>query len=167
MPRIFDDATIDQLLAEGLSINQAADRLNIPRTSLKRHLQKRESQEESSKVDQSTPESTATKALMVYPSQPLSTPALNPQQVGELSQLLPVLRQMAQEWIEHRQLMQVNQSQPKSTVRWTYHVEERWVQAVKDHAKRHRLSESAVVNLIFQSFFQPNHAEISVTLVDR
>jgi predicted ArsR family transcriptional regulator len=160
MPRQFDDAEIDALLAQGTSINQTAKQLGIPPTTLKRHLNTRKHVQEGPQINQGLPESTSAPSV-VYPRQPMSTTQQDPSHLDELCRLLPALREITREWMEHRQTMQVNLSQPKSTVRWTYHLDARLVQAVKDYAKLHRLSESAVANLALQQFFQSRQIEQS------
>jgi transposase-like protein len=159
MARTFDDAAIERLLRQGLSINKTADTLGISRTSLKRYLHERRDLDGTSQVNPSPLASTSTSALAVYPSQLPSTTLQDSAQAAELYQLLPVLREIAREWMEHRQSLQVNLSQLKSTVRWTYHLDVRFVQAVKEYAQLHRLPESAVVNLALQQFFQSRQGE--------
>jgi hypothetical protein len=159
MAQTFDDAAIERLLGQGLSINKTADALKLSRTSLKRYLHKRQDLDSTSQVNPSLPASTSTERVAVYPSLPESTALQDARPADELSELLPVLRAMAREWMEHRQSIQVNLSQPKSTVRWTYHLDARFVQAVKEYATLHRLPESAVVNLALQQFFHTRQLE--------
>jgi hypothetical protein len=159
MAHTFDDAAIERLRGQGLSMNKTADTLGISRTSLKRYLHKRRDLDGTSQVTPSPPASTSTKSLAVYPSQPASTDLQDSRPADELYELLPVLRAMAREWMEHHQATQVNMSLPKSTIRWTYHLDARFVQAVKEYAKLHRLSESAVANLALQQFFHTRQFE--------
>jgi hypothetical protein len=160
MAHTFDDAAIERLLGQGLSINKTADTLGISRTTLKRYLHDRQRTRGTSQVAPSPPASTSTGGVAVYPSLPESTDLHNSRPADELYELLPVLRAMAREWMEHHHATQVHMSLPKSTVRWTYHVDARFVQAVKEYATLHRLSESAVVNLAFQQFFHTRQVEL-------
>jgi hypothetical protein len=85
-------------------------------------------------------------------SSPPSPPGLPPE-LGTLLSDLPALQEIAQWWRE-RKLQRVSPSGPKSTERWTIHVERQWIDRVKDEAETLGIPIMTIVNRAFEYYFE-------------
>jgi hypothetical protein len=83
-------------------------------------------------------------------SQPV---ALSPALLEELTALWPDLQAIAHWWQERQRLAQQDEAPERKLTRQTYHVEQRYIDAVKREADRTGESHAAVVNRAFARYF--------------
>jgi hypothetical protein len=79
--------------------------------------------------------------------------SLNPQVVEDLAAVWPDLQAMLAWWQERQHLVQQSDAPDRKLVRQTYHVEQRFIDAVKREADRTGESYAAVVNRAFAQYF--------------
>jgi hypothetical protein len=83
-----------------------------------------------------------------------SPPAVpSPALLEELTALLPDLQAIAHWWQERQLLAQQDEAPARKLTRQTYHVEQRYIDAVKREADRTGESHAAVVNRAFARYF--------------
>ena len=156
MPTPKRPVDVGQLYAlrdQGLSLRQIAQQTGHSYGVVQQCLAQR-GQPTSTAVDAlPAPIAKAAPGLALQEGLPQVDVSLPPSEMMELQSLLPILWEVAREWAERQAFLQVHPEQPRSTVRWTYHLDARWVEAVKQYANVHRLSMSAVVNMALQRFF--------------
>jgi predicted DNA binding CopG/RHH family protein len=143
-------------------VTAIAKELGLARTSYRRALQLVEEEKREAKdvlqVDEGMPETHA--LAKVYESIPIPTsnaylalpeelfkllPALQ-----ELQDILPVLKVMAKQWSEQQSLQQIPDEYKKYSATYSVRLNERLIDAIKQYADDHRLSQSAVVTLAMQ-----------------
>jgi predicted DNA binding CopG/RHH family protein len=71
----------------------------------------------------------------------------------ELQDILPVLKIMANQWSEQQSLQQIPDEYKKYSATYSVRLNERLIEAIKQYADDHRLSQSAVVTLAVQQLF--------------
>jgi hypothetical protein len=125
----FDEARARELHAQGHSLTEIARIMDIPRSTLRDRM----------------------KAIGLVPNPPKvitsdGHPPLLPSLESEL-------REMVTWWRERQEALQMTTYAPKETQRVTYHVEKRWIEAVRRMADLDSLTITEVVNLAFRSFF--------------
>jgi hypothetical protein len=79
--------------------------------------------------------------------------ALSPALLAELTALWPALQAIAHWWQERQLLAQQDETPDRKLTRQTYHVEQRYIDAVKREADRTGESHAAVVNRAFARYF--------------
>jgi hypothetical protein len=79
--------------------------------------------------------------------------ALSPALAEELTALWPDLQALAHWWHERQRLAQQDETPDCQLVRQTYHIEQRYIDAVKREADRTGESYAAVVNRAFARYF--------------
>ncbi|SRR6266545_1405794 len=79
--------------------------------------------------------------------------ALSPALAAELTAVWPDLQALAHWWQERHHLAQQDESPERKLARQTYHVEQRYIDAVKREADRTGESYAAVVNRAFARYF--------------
>jgi hypothetical protein len=79
--------------------------------------------------------------------------ALSPALLAELTALWPALQALAHWWHERQRLAQQDEPPDRQLTRQTYHVEQRYIDAVKREADRTGESHAAVVNRAFARYF--------------
>ena len=85
---------------------------------------------------------------------PVAPPAvLSPALLEELTAVWPDLQAIAQWWQERQRLAQQDDAPDRKLIRQTYHVEQRYIDAVKREADRTGESHAAVVNRAFARYF--------------
>ena len=83
-----------------------------------------------------------------------SLPAgLSPALLDELTAVWPDLQAIAQWWQERQRLAQQDDTPDRKLTRQTYHVEQRYIDAVKQEADRTGESHASVVNRAFARYF--------------
>jgi hypothetical protein len=88
------------------------------------------------------------------PSEPHGpTDSLSPALAAELTALWPDLQALASWWQQRQHLAQEDESPDRKLVRQTYHIEQRYIEAVKREADRTGESYAAVVNRAFARYF--------------
>jgi hypothetical protein len=79
--------------------------------------------------------------------------APSPALLEELTALWPDLQAIAHWWQERQRLVQQDEAPDRKLTRQTYHVEQRYIDAVKREADRTGESHAAVVNRAFARYF--------------
>jgi hypothetical protein len=80
-------------------------------------------------------------------------PALSPDLAAELTAAWPDLQALAHWWHERQRLAQQDETPDRKLVRQTYHIEQRYIDAVRREADRTGESYAAVVNRAFARYF--------------
>ena len=78
---------------------------------------------------------------------------LSPARLEELTALWPDLQALAHWWQERQHLAQQEEAPDRKLTRQTYHVEQRYINAVKQEADRTGESHAAIVNRAFAQYF--------------
>jgi len=131
------DTELQNLISQGLSQNEIARRTNIPRSTLRRRLEKLGTpQVYSGTQDEGMPN--------VYqgtqiPDEPTETG-------NELQEMLAWFR-------EHKRALQPRDDPEQETQRQTYHVQKRYIEAIKRAADLEHVSIMEIVNRAFKQFF--------------
>jgi hypothetical protein len=89
----------------------------------------------------------------VAPRVPSPPAALSPDLAAELTAAWPDLQALAHWWQERHHLAQQDDTPDRKLARQTYHVEQRYIDAVKREADRTGESYAAVVNQAFARYF--------------
>jgi AcrR family transcriptional regulator len=142
MEQRIDDAELTALLNQGLSLRAIADRLNIPRTTLHRHLQKRKG----------TPEETRG----VLTIEPQGTPEVHLRfpYAAELTASWEELQELISWWRERKHsLTRSPDDATRKRRRQTYHVEERHIEAIRRASDLERVDIADIVNRAFEHYF--------------
>jgi hypothetical protein len=79
--------------------------------------------------------------------------SLSPQLAAELTAVWPDLQALAHWWQERQRLAQQDETPDRKLVRQTYHIEQRYINAVRREADRTGESYAAVVNRAFARYF--------------
>jgi hypothetical protein len=79
--------------------------------------------------------------------------SLSPQLAAELTAVWPDLQALAHWWHERQRLAQEDETPGRKLTRQTYHVERRYIDAVKREADRTGESYAAIVNRAFAQYF--------------
>ena len=119
------DAELQQLLNDGLSHNEIAQRTGIPRLTLRRRIEKL-----------STPG--------VYPSTQSSEKATDTEQE---------LQEMLAWWRKRKRALQTEGETEQETERKTYHVQKRYIEAIQRASDLERVSITEIVNRAFAHYF--------------
>jgi Homeodomain-like domain len=132
----IDDTQLQALAAEGLSPTEIAKRLGIPRSTIRDRLKK---------LDAAPP--------------PEATPEVSTQGVPQVySDMLLTMMSDLQElvlWWQGRKstLLQASDAS-RETERTTFHVERRWIDAIRRQADLDHLTITQVVNEAFRQYFE-------------
>ena len=89
----------------------------------------------------------------VAPRVPSPPTALSPALAAELTAVWPDLQALASWWQQRQHLAQQDDDPDRKLARQTYHVEQRYIDAVKREADRTGESYAAVVNRAFARYF--------------
>lgn len=127
--------------AQGLSQREIAKHTGIPRTTVQRILQSPRLPE----VVPSPPDAIPPSSPEVYTGVPLPE---------ELIAARGDLWEMIEWWRARKTSLQIGQGGPRETQRYTFHIETRYIDLIKQHADVERISYSAVVNTALQRFFE-------------
>ena len=160
----IDDAQLRALAAEGLSKAEIARRLGVPRPTLVDRMRKLGLETRTTYVPAaSTPEVHASPPEgayavhertphclhEVYASPPEGTHDVH---YGIPDDLLPDLQELVAWWRARREARQDGTG--RDTERVTFHVEQRWIAAIRQRADQDGISITHVVNQAFRQFFQ-------------
>jgi DNA-binding XRE family transcriptional regulator len=164
----IDDAQLQALVAEGLSKAEMARRLGVPRPTLVDRMRKLGLETRTTyvapdgtpEVHNGIPVSTPDVDTGTHFSAPevhQGTPAILPEvdhgiALEMLTDLLPDLQELAQWWRARREALQDGTG--RDTERVTFHVEQRWIAAIRQRADQDGTSITHVVNQAFRQFFQ-------------
>jgi hypothetical protein len=137
----IDETMLATLLNQGLSQRTIADRLNISHSALRRHLKKREGIPEETI---GTPKQATDGTPSVYPKFPFDDKLI--QSWGELQEMLAW-------WRERKQTLTRTLDESRKRRRQTYHVEERFIEAIRRAADLERTDLAEIVNRAFARYF--------------
>ncbi len=144
VPQMADitDAELQSLINEGLSQNEIARRTNIPRSTLRRRLEKLGiPQVHKSVQDEGTPN--------VYQGTHIS---------DEHTETEDDIQEMLAWFREHKRALQPRDDPEQETQRQTYHVQKRYIEAIKRAADLERVSIMEIVNRAFGYYFNREHS---------
>ena len=101
------------------------------------------------------PTTSEAKGATDTPQEHLGTPHafLSPHVAEELTALWPDLQALAHWWQERQRLAQQEETPDRKLVRQTYHIEQRYIDAVRRESDRTGESYAAVVNRAFAWYF--------------
>jgi response regulator of citrate/malate metabolism len=135
------DAELQNLLNQNLSQNEIAKRTGIPRSTLRRRLEKLAAPQ----MDTGTQnESTHS----VHKS--IQTPEQAPEISDELQEMLA--------WWRHRKhALQIEDDLEQETERKTYHVQKRYIEAIQRASDLEHVSITEIVNRAFAYYFNRAH----------
>jgi hypothetical protein len=145
------EAQIQTLLDQGHSQRSIAKELHISRTTVGRIVQKLQSVEVHREgtpekgVHKSTPEQQQTGTpQQVYPGTPI---------LRELTESWDDLKALLVWWKERKRAPSIARDADRETQRQTYHVQKRYIEAIKRAADLERVSIMEIVNRAFRKFF--------------
>ena len=122
----IDDAKITELIEQRFSQRAIAEQLNISRSTLRRHLEKQKG---------------VPQVHLEFPF-----PADLIQSWGELQELLTW-------WRERKQTLALTLDESRKRRRQTYHIEERFIEAIRRAADLERTDLAEIVNRAFARYF--------------
>jgi Winged helix-turn-helix DNA-binding len=134
---------LQKLLAEGVSQREIAKRLGIPRSTLQTRIKRLTERRPISEV--------TTDILTVMPR---DKGGQNGGLPDEIMQAKEDLWEVIPWWRQRKKLSQVYQSGPRETMRMTYHIEPRYVELIKEHARMEGVSITDMINRIIGQFFE-------------
>ena len=141
MARNIQDDALQKLIQEGLSQNEIARRTGIPRSTLRRRLEKLGTPQ----VDESVPQSEDRGVPTVHYSPPLA------------DEIITELTDMLEWWRVRKHAIQTEEDAEQETQRQTYHVQKRYIEAIKRAADLERVSIMEIVNRAFAHYFNREH----------
>jgi DNA-binding transcriptional regulator YiaG len=136
----IDDAKITELTQQGLSQRAIADRLNISRSTLRRHL---EQQKGVPMETTGTPQQAAEGTPSVHLAFPLA---------DELTQSWGEWQEVLDWWRECKQTLARSLDESRKRRRQTYHVEQRYIDAIRRAADLERTDLAEIVNRAFARY---------------
>jgi hypothetical protein len=162
MARAINWARYDRLKAQGHSERDIADAMRIPRTTLRREIEKRETQP--TRVHPGTPQRRDRQPTRVHPSTPAEQPTPAhpgvpmPNDLAEcLLSLLPELEAMVARERDRQRLLSTPIGTPRHTTKKTYVVDTLYVDLIERYARDEGLELKTVLNLALHEFFERRH----------
>jgi hypothetical protein len=158
MARAIDWARYDRLKAQGRSERDIADALNIPRTTLRRELEKRATEPTTThqgtrarrqRHTQPHPGTPPSQPTPVHPGVPMPNDL-----AGRLLALLPDLEAVVARERDRQRLLSTPIGTPRHTVKRTYVVDTLYVDLIERYAQVEGVELRDVVNLAFHEFFE-------------
>ena len=131
------DAELQNLLDQGLSQTEIARRTNIPRSTLRRRIEKLG-------TPQSTTDTSDESTLNVY---------TGIQTAVEFAESWDEFQEMLAWWRERKRALQTEGDTEQETERKTYHVQKRYIEAIKRASDLEHVSIMEIVNRAFRQFF--------------
>jgi predicted ArsR family transcriptional regulator len=135
-PAQIDDTQLQTLAAESLSPTEIANRLGLPRSTVRDRLKKLDlAPHTDTKVDTTTQ----------------GRPDVH---TSMLENMMADLREMVVWWQERKATLQRARDASRQTERTTFHVEQRWIEAIRRQADLDHLTITQVVNEAFRQYFE-------------
>jgi response regulator of citrate/malate metabolism len=131
------EAELQKLLSEGLSQNEIARRTGIPRSTLRRRLKTL----------------AASLADLDVPEHGIPYVHEGTQQTTQPTETTDDLQEMLAWWRERKRVLQNQEDTEQETQRQTYHVQKRYIEAIKHAADLEGVSIMEIVNRAFKQFF--------------
>jgi hypothetical protein len=88
------------------------------------------------------------------PASPVSTEGIPQVYVERLISLIPALEELTAWWQERKTALAQASDTTQETERMTFHVERRWIDAIRRQADLDALTITQVVNQAFQQYFE-------------
>ena len=132
----IDDTQIQTLAAEGLSPTEIAKRLGLPRSTVRDRLKRLDL------------------ASLPPPTEDVSTPRVPPVYDDLLLAMMGDLTEIVAWWQERKTALLLARDAGRETKRTTFHVEQRWLDAIRRQADLDHLSITQVVNEAFRRSFE-------------
>jgi hypothetical protein len=135
-PTQIDDLQLSSLAAEGLSQTEIAKRLGLPRSTVRDRLKR-----------------------LDLASVPNTTTAMSTQGIPHvyndmLVTMMNDLQELVIWWQERKATLLQASDASRETERTTFHVERRWVEAIRRQADLDHLTITQVVNEAFRRYFE-------------
>ena len=131
----IDDAQLRALQAEGLSQYEIAKRLGVPRSTVRDRLKKLEPA-----ISPDTTPAVSTEGIPHVYNEMLVT-------------MMSDLQEIVTWWQERKAALQQASDTTQETERITFHVERRWIEAIRRQADLDGLTITQVVNQAFRRYF--------------
>jgi hypothetical protein len=132
----IDDTQLRSLAAEGISQTAIAQRLGLPRSTVRDRLKK---------LDPVTSPDTSTVA---------PTEGIPPVYDDLLITLMPDLQELVTWWQDRKATLHHASDASRKTERTTFHVEQRWIDAIRRQADLDGLTYTQIVNEAFRQYFE-------------
>ena len=132
----IDDTQLHALAAEGLSPTEIAKRLGLPRSTVRDRLKRLDL------------------AALPPPTEDVSTQRVPPVYDDLLLTMMSDLTEIVTWWQERKATLLQASDASRKTERTTFHVEQRWIEAIRRQADLDHLSITQVVNEAFRRYFE-------------
>jgi predicted ArsR family transcriptional regulator len=146
----IDAAQLRALQAEGLSQNEIAKRLGAPRSTVRDRLK---TLEPSTSLDTTTVVSTEP-ATSLDTTAVMSTEGIPNVYKDMIVTMMNDLQEIVVWWQERKATLHQANDASRETERTTFHVERRWVDAIRRQADLDHLTITHVVNEAFRQLFE-------------
>src|SRR5262249_6426039 len=131
-----DEAQLRTLAAEGLSQNEIAKRLDLPRSTVRDRIKK---------LGLTPPPDLAVQ---------MSTQGIPYVHTDTLASMMPHLQELVTWWQERKATLHHASDTSRKTERITFHVEQRWIDAIRRQADLDGLTYTQIVNEAFRRYFE-------------
>jgi hypothetical protein len=132
----IDDDQLQTLAAEGLTQTEIAKRLGIPRSTLRDRLKK---------LGTAPPLDATAEA---------STASIRDVHNDMLEGMMDDLQEIVAWWQDRKATLQQASDASRKTERTTFHVEQRWIAAIRRQADLDGLTYTQIVNEAFRHYFE-------------
>jgi len=148
MPPDITDTQLQELIDQNLSQNEISRRTGIPRSTLRRRLQTLSKPQ----VNLGVPQASHEGAQAAYTGTPEGVPFS-----AELAASRDDLQDMIAWWRQRKRVLETDADTGQETQRQTYHVQKRYIAAIKRASDIERVSIAEIVNRAFKQFFDRSH----------
>jgi transposase len=142
MERVIDDHLVQEWLGQGVSQNEIARRLDMPRSTVKRYIKKLKGVPNGK--HEGVPQSVSGGTHRVNNDVDLA---------GLLAEYRDDLAELVAWWRERKGIHAATYDASQATQRQTYHVEKRYIEAIKRASDLEHVSITAIVNRAFGHYF--------------
>jgi DNA-binding Lrp family transcriptional regulator len=141
MPQDVTDEELQRLVSEGVSQREIARRTGFPRATLQNRLKRLQVYEVHRGTPSILPRRTPAVDLRLH------TPA-------DLDAIKVDLLEVV-EWWRARKMRRVDPRRPRTTQRQTWHVDVRWIEAVKEAADVEGVPQAEIIDRALRQYFEP------------
>lgn len=132
----IDDTQLQALATEGLSPTEIAKRLGLPRSTVRDRLKKLE--------PATSPDTTVS----------VSTEGIPHVYNDMLVTMITDLQEVVIWWQERKAALHQASDASRKTERTTFHIEQRWIEAIRRQADLDHVTITQVVNEVFRQYFE-------------